>query len=86
MIYDKNNNEYLTAYDLAKKMDLHLQTIYKRFQYKTAKDRWKVQVVKDSKTGKHKYAVSRKDFEEVWVGSDKQKLTENQKRLLSKTP
>lgn len=75
--------EYYTGPKIAKELGMPITTVYGRFGFKSSPERWGVEVIKDEKTGRYKYAVSAENFEKLWRGSEHiKKPTSNQQRIL----
>lgn len=88
-MFNINGVEYLTGNDLQKELGLGKSTVYSRFRYKSAPERWGVEVVTDPTDKIEKYVVSRENFEKIWkkqsILINKREL-ERKRFIKSKTP
>lgn len=82
-MFNSDKKEYLTAYDIARELDMSVKTVYRRFRFKHAPERWKLEVRKDPEDGQLKYCVSRENFEKLWVGSQpKNEVSKTKKAVI----
>lgn len=88
-MFISNGEEYLTTTDLQNELGLSASTVYSRLKFKSASERWGVEVVRDPGDKREKYVVSRKNFEQIWKPYQNQlkKSEQEHKRFIkSKTP
>lgn len=87
-MFVKDGTEYLTISDLMHELNLPKSTVYNRFSFASAPERWKVEVVKDPKDKREKYVVTRENFEAIWrpyQNKSKQAEKDRKRFIKSKT-